>query len=57
MPQRMAAKEEEAFWLRLDLGTGEDLELGVPLPDLWIEDMGQWLWWGPEPVLAQGGLH
>ena len=54
MPQRMMT-EEEAFWHGLDLETGEELELRVLPQDAWIEDMGQWVWWGPDPVLAQEG--
>ena len=55
MPQRMIAKEEEAFWCRLDLKMGEELQLGVLPPDIWIGDVGRWVWWGPEPVLVQEG--
>ena len=43
MPQKMMARKEEAFWHRLDLEMGEELELGVPTPDVWVEDMVQWV--------------
>ena len=55
MPQRMAAKEEEAFWLGLHLETGEELEQGVTPSDVRIEYMGRWVQWGPEPVLVAEG--
>ena len=55
MLQTMMAKEEEAFWLKLDLKMGEELELGVPPPNVGIEDMGWWVRWGPEPMLVQKG--
>ena len=40
MLRRMMAKEEEAFWLGLDLETGEVLEQGVPPQDVQMEDVG-----------------
>ena len=49
MPQRMTTKEEVVFWHVLDLEIGEDLELGVPPPDIWLKDVGWQLWLGPEP--------
>ena len=55
MPQRVTAEEEEAFWHGLDLKAGEELEQGVPPPDIWIKDMGCWVWWGPVLVLEQEG--
>ena len=35
---------------------GEEIELGVMPPDVWIKEMGQLVWWALEPVLAQEGL-
>ena len=32
--QRMSTKEEAVFWHGLDLEMGEELELGVPPPDI-----------------------
>ena len=40
MLQRVASKEEVAFWYGLYLEMGEELELGVPPPDVWIENVG-----------------
>ena len=31
------------------------LEYGVLPPTVQIEDVGQWVRWGPEPILAQEG--
>ena len=53
MLQRMMGEEEEAFWCKLDLKTGEELELGVPAPDIQIENVGRQILWGLESVLAQ----
>ena len=55
MPQKMLAKDKKAFWLRLDLKTGEVLEQGVPPPDAQIEDASQWVRWGLEPILVHKG--
>ena len=46
MPQRMSSKEEVAFWRELDPEMGEDLRLGVLPLDVWLKDIGQWVWWG-----------
>ena len=35
---------------------GEELELGVPPPDIQLEDIGQWVCWGAELELAAKGL-
>ena len=56
MLQRMLGKEEDAFWHGLNLKMGEELELVVPPRDIQIEDIGQRVWWGPEPKLVQEGL-
>ena len=55
MLQRMMGKKEAAFWYRVYLKIGEELELGVPPPDVWIENMGQRVLWGPEPELVKEG--
>ena len=52
MPQQMMDKEE-CFWLGQDLESGKALELGVPPPDVQTEEVGQWVTWGLETVLAQ----
>ena len=41
MQQRMSGKEKVAFWHGLDLEMGEELKLGVPPPDIWLEGVGQ----------------
>ena len=52
MPQKMSSEEGVTFWHGLDLEIGEELELGVPPPDIWLEDVVRRVWWGlePEPV-------
>ena len=52
MLQRMSTEEEVAFWHRLDMKMEEELELGVLPPDIWLEDVGQRVWWGPELELV-----
>ena len=34
MMQRMLKEQEEAFWCRLDMVTGEELEMGPPPPTI-----------------------
>ena len=51
----MMDEEEECFWLGQDLESGEALEEGVLPLDVQIEEVGQRVMWGPEPVLAQEG--
>ena len=55
MPQKMTDEEEECFWLKQDLESGKALEKGVPPPEIQMEEVGQWVIWGLEPVLAQQG--
>ena len=55
LPQRMMSAVEEAFWCGLDLKMGEELELGILPLGVQMEDVGQWVWWGLEPELAQEG--
>ena len=31
------------------------LEQGIPPTDVWMEDVGKWVRWGPESILAQAG--
>ena len=40
MLQRMSEEEEAAFWHRLDVEIGEELELGVPPLDIQLRDVG-----------------
>ena len=47
--------KEEHFWLGQDLEPSEVLELGVLPPDVQMEEVGQWVSWGLELVLAQEG--
>ena len=54
MLQKMM-EEEGAFWHGLDVDTLEELELGIPTPNIWLKDVGQWVWWGPEPEPAPEG--
>ena len=56
MPQRMSTKEKPAFWHGLDVETEEELELGVPPPDMQLEDVCWWVRWGLEPELAPEGI-
>ena len=56
MLQRIVGKKEIAFWHRLDLEMGKELELGVPPPDVWIEDVGWWVQWGLEQGPVEEGL-
>ena len=53
MPQWMIDKEEGHFWLRQDLESSKALDLGVLPPDIQMEELGQWVKWGPEPVVVQ----
>ena len=40
MPQKIMGEEKEGFWLRQDLESGKVLELGVPLKDVQMEEVG-----------------
>ena len=53
MPWQIMVEEEERFWHRQDLASGEALELGVPPKDIQIEEVGKRVMWGPviEPAL------
>ena len=55
MPQRVMTEEGGAFWHELDLEMREELELGVLTPNIWLEDVGRWVWWGPAPEPAPEG--
>ena len=56
MPQQIMEEEEEgAFWHGLDIETREELELGIPPPNICLTDVGRWVWWGPNPELALKG--
>ena len=55
MLQYMMGEKEQCFWLKLDLKSGEVLELRVPHQDVQTEDVGQWVRWKPVPILAQEG--
>ena len=55
MLQKMMEEQEGAFWRGLDLETGEELELGVPLPVVQLEEVGWWVWWGPAAEPAAEG--
>ena len=57
MPQYITNEKEQCFWLGQDLEYREVLEYGVSPPDIWLEDVGQRVRWGPEPILSQEGLH
>ena len=48
----MIGEEEKCFWIRQDLVSGKALELGVPPEDIQMEEVGEWVTWGPaiEPV-------
>ena len=52
----MTGEKEQCFWLRQDLKSREVLEYRVLPPDVWIEDMGLWVRWGPALILVQEGL-
>ena len=56
MPQKMITEKKAAFWHRLDLEMGEELELGVPPPDIQLKDVGWRVWWGPGPEPVPEGL-
>ena len=56
MPQRMLGKEGAAFWNGLDLEMEGELELGVPPPDVQLENVGQQMCWGLEPEPVEEGL-
>ena len=49
----MTDEEEKCFWLRQDLASSKVLEWGILPEDVQIEDVGEWVTWGPaiEPVL------
>ena len=47
MPQRMMVEEEKHFWCGQDLASGEALELGIPPKDFQMEEVGEWVMWGP----------
>ena len=49
---KIIEEEEGTFWHWLDLEMREELELGVLTPNIWLEDMGRQIPWGPEPELA-----
>ena len=52
MPWRMMIEEEKCFWCGQDLVSSEVLELGVLPEDVQMEEVGEWVTWGPaiEPV-------
>ena len=43
MPWQMTVEEEERFWRRQDLVSGEALELGIPPKDVQMEEVGEWV--------------
>ena len=52
MLQQMTDKEEKRFWLGQDLESGKALELGIPPKDVQIEEVDEWVMWGPAIELA-----
>ena len=48
-------QEEEAFWRRLYMAMGEELELGPPPLTIQLEEAGWWVPWGPSVEPAQEG--
>ena len=55
MPWQMMVKEEKHFWHGQDLASGKALELGVPPEDVQMEEVGEWVTWGPAIELAPEG--
>ena len=55
MPWRMVVEEEKRFWLGQDLASGKALELGVPLEDVQMEEVGKQVTWGLAIELAPEG--
>ena len=55
MLQRMVGEEEECFWLGQNLESGKELELGIPPEDIHMEEVGEWVTWGPAIELAPEG--
>ena len=47
MLRQMMVKEEKCFWHRQDLASSKALELGVPPEDVQMEEVGEWVTWGP----------
>ena len=43
----MLGEKEERFWLRQDLESSKALELGVQPEDIQMEEVGEWVEWGP----------
>ena len=55
MPQKMMKEEEEAFWYGLDVEMREELELGLPPPNVQLAKVGQRILWRAELEPAQEG--
>ena len=55
MLRQMTVEEEERFWRGQDLASGKALELGVPPKDVQMEEVGEWVTWGPAIELAPEG--
>ena len=57
MLQKITTNEEAVFWHGLDLEMREELELGVAPLGIQLKDVGQQIWWGPEPEMLAEGPH
>ena len=55
MPWQMMGEEEERCWLGQDLQSSEALELGVLPRDVQMEEVSEWVMWGPAIELAPEG--
>ena len=55
MLQKMMKEEEEAFWHRLDVETGQELDLSPLPPNVQLEEAGWQVLWGLELELVQEG--
>ena len=56
MPQRMLKEQEDAFWHKLDVAMGEELEMGPPPLTVQLEEAGWWVPWGLAVEPAEEGL-
>ena len=55
MPRKMLLAQEEDFWHRLDMVTGEELEIGPSPPTVQLEEAGWRILWGPAVEPADKG--
>ena len=56
LQKMMKEEEEEAFWHRLYLEMGGELEVGPLHPKVQLEEVGWWVLWGPELEPVQEGM-